>query len=265
VAATGVGWGASGRLNPVFWVSMFAALKMLAVYVVLGAVAGVIGIPYSLLVGNVRRLYRIVILGIMPWGVRAAGIEVLVSGRENIPPGVSCIFLANHVSNLDPPIILPQIPPMTSVLLKQELMRIPMLGTAMRMGKFVPGERSKSREAAKRSMEAAADALGSGLHMLVFGEGTRSKDGRLQPFKKGPFFLAQHTGAPIIPVAISGTERMMRKGSLAITPGVAQVQMLPPIYPRDFAHRFDLMRAVHDAIAGALPEHMRPSESGIAD
>ena len=248
-------------LNPVFSLRMFAALKMLTVYVVLGALAGVIGIPYSLLVGNVRLLYRVVILGIMPMGIRAAGIRVLVSGRENIPAGVSCIFLANHVSNLDPPIILPQIPPMTSVLLKQELMRIPMMGTAMRMGKFVPVERSKSREAARRSIDASTDALNSGLHMLVFAEGTRSKDGRLQPFKKGPFFLALHTGAPIIPVAISGTERMMRKGSLAINPGVARVQLLPAIDPKAFARREDLMRAVREAIAGALPEHMRPSES----
>lgn len=244
---------------------MFAALKMLTVYVVLGTLAGVIGIPYSLLVQNVRRLYRVVILGIIPLGVRAAGIRVMVTGRDNVPPGVSCIFLANHVSNLDPPVIISQIPPMTSVLLKQELMRIPLLGKAMRMGKFVPVERSKSREAAKRSIDAAADALRSGLHMLVFAEGTRSKDGRLQPFKKGPFFLAMHTGAPIIPIAISGTEKMMRKGSLGITPGVARVQMLPPIYPADYERRDVLMRAVYDAIAGALPEDMRPSDDVVGD
>lgn len=241
---------------------MFAALKMLAVYVVLGALAGVIGIPYSLLVGNVRRLYRVVILGIMPLGVRAAGIKVVLTGRENVPPGVSCIFLANHVSNLDPPVLIPTIPPMTSVLLKQELMKIPMLGTAMRMGKFVPVERSKSREAAKRSILAAADALNSGLHMVVFAEGTRSKDGRLQTFKKGPFFLAEHTGAPIIPVVISGTERMMRKGSWAIAPGVARVQMLPPIDPKAFGSREELMSAVREAMVAALPEEMRPLPRG---
>jgi 1-acyl-sn-glycerol-3-phosphate acyltransferase len=237
---------------------MFASLKMLAVYVVLGALAGVIGIPYSLLIGDVRLLYRIVILGIMPLGVRAAGIQVIVTGRENVPAGVSCIFLANHVSNLDPPVIMPEIPPMTSVLLKQELMKIPLLGTAMRMGKFVPVERSNSREAAKRSIVAATHTLESGLHMLVFAEGTRSKDGRLQPFKKGPFFLAEHTGAPIVPVVISGTERMMRKGSWWITPGVARVQMLAPINPKAFSTREALMAAVREAMVAALPEEMRP-------
>ena len=238
---------------------MLAALKMLTVYVVLGTLAGIIGIPYSLLVHNVSRLYRVVILGIVPLGVRAAGIKVVVTGREKVPAGVSCIFLANHVSNLDPPVIVSQIPPMTSVLLKEELMKIPLLGKAMRMGRFVPVERSNSREAAMRSMKASAEALHSGLHMLVFAEGTRSKDGRLQTFKKGPFFLAERTGAPIIPVVISGTERMMRKGSFAITPGVARVQMLAPIDAKAYPRRDDLMRAVREAIIAALPEHMRPA------
>lgn len=237
---------------------MFAALKMVTVYVVLGTLAGVVGIPYSLLINDVRLLYRVVILGIVPLGVRAAGIKVVVTGRENVPPGVSCIFLANHVSNLDPPIIISEIPPMTSVLLKQELMKIPLLGKAMRMGRFVPVERSNSREAAVRSVKAAAEALNSGLHMLVFAEGTRSKDGRLQPFKKGPFFLAERTGAPIIPVAISGTEHMMRKGSWAITPGTARVQMLPPIDPKAYATRDELIAAVRASLIAALPEHMRP-------
>lgn len=238
---------------------MFAAVKMLSVYVVLGALTGMIGIPYSIAVGNVRRLYPAV-MRIMRAGLRAAGIRVQVTGQENVPAGVPCIFIANHVSNLDPPVVFPVIPPMTSVLLKQELMRIPLLGTAMRMGRFVPVERSNSREAAKRSVDAAKAVLANGLHLLVFAEGTRSKTGRLQPFKKGPFFLAQQTGAPIVPVAISGTERMMPPGSTAVKSGTARVQMLPAVDPKAFRTRDELMAAVHNAIAGALPEHMRPSD-----
>ena len=121
----------------------------------------------------------------------------------------------------------------------------------MRMAKFVPVERGSRRDAAKASVDAAADALRSGLHMLVFPEGTRSLDGRLSTFKKGPFFLAQETQAPIIPVAISGTQTMMRKGSSAITPGLARIQMLPAIDPTDYATREELMRAVRNAIAEA--------------
>ena len=189
---------------------MFSTIKMVFVYVTLGTVAGVIGIPDSMVVGNVERLYRVV-MGILRAGTRAAGIRVEVSGLEHVPAGVSCIFLSNHVSNLDPPVIFPVLPGQSSVLLKKELMRIPLLGTAMRLGKFVPVERGNVREAAQRSVVDAAAALKSGLHMLIFAEGTRSKDGRLAAFKRGPFFLAKETGAPIVPMVITGTEKMMRK------------------------------------------------------
>jgi 1-acyl-sn-glycerol-3-phosphate acyltransferase len=238
---------------------MFSTFKMVFCYLTLGGLAGVIGIPYSFVVGNVRLLYRVVVKGIVRIGVLAAGIKVEVTGLENVPAGVSCIFLSNHVSNLDPTVLLPAIPGMSSVLLKKELMRIPMLGMAMRMGKFVPVERANNREAARASVAAAADALKSGLHILIFAEGTRSKDGRLAGFKRGPFYLAQETGAPIVPVAVSGTQTMMRKGSAAITPGVAKVAMLPAVYPKAFATREELMKAVRTAIAGALPEEMKPS------
>ena len=237
---------------------MFATFKMLLVYLTLGPLAGLIGIPYTLLVGDISRLYRVA-MWIMRLGVTAAGIRVEVTGLENVPAGTSCIFMSNHVSNLDPPVVLPALPGRSSVLLKKSLTKIPILGTAMLMAKFVPVERGSKRETAQASVVAAADALRSGLHILVYPEGTRSLDGRLSTFKKGPFFLAQQTGAPIIPVAVSGTESMMRKGSGAITPGVAQVRMLPPIDPAAYASREEILRAVYEAIAEALPAAMKPA------
>lgn len=238
---------------------MFATLKLLLVYLSLGVPAGIFGIPYSLLVGNVRRLYRIA-MWIANAGVRAAGIRIEVTGLENIPQGQPCIFMCNHVSNLDPPVVLPMLPGQTAVFLKKELMSIPILGYAMRMGKFIPVERGGKRDAAQTSVAAAGEAFRSGLNILVFPEGTRSKDGRLSVFKKGPFFLAMETLAPVVPIAISGTERMMRKGSAAVLPGVARLQILPAIEPREFANREDLLRAVRSRIAEALPEEMKPLE-----
>jgi 1-acyl-sn-glycerol-3-phosphate acyltransferase len=239
---------------------MFATFKLLLVWVPLGSLAGIVGIPYTLVVGDISLLYRVT-MWIIRTGLRAGGIRVEVVGRERVPNGQSVIFLCNHVSNLDPPVVLPALPGRCSVLLKKELMSIPILGRAMRMAQFVPVQRGSRRDAAQASVSAAAAALRAGLNMLVFPEGTRSRDGRLSPFKKGPFFLAQQTGALMVPVAISGTERMMHKGSMWVTPGVARVELLQPINPADYATREQLMQAVHAALAAALPESMRPAET----
>jgi 1-acyl-sn-glycerol-3-phosphate acyltransferase len=160
---------------------MFATFKLVFVYLTLGPIAGIIGIPYTLLVGDISLLYRVA-MWITNAGVRAAGIKIEISGLENIPADRSCIFMSNHVSNLDPPVVLPLLPGRSSVLLKQELMSIPILGKAMRLAKFVPVARGNRRDAAQASVEAAGDALRSGLHILVYPEGTRSPDGRLSTF-----------------------------------------------------------------------------------
>jgi 1-acyl-sn-glycerol-3-phosphate acyltransferase len=236
---------------------MFATFKLIFVYLTLGSITGILGIPYTLLVGNISLLYRVA-MWVTNAGVRAAGIKIEISGLENIPSGRSCIFMSNHVSNLDPPVLIPLLPGRSSVLLKKELMGIPLLGRAMRLAKFVPVERGSRREAAKASVEAAAEALRSGLHIIVYPEGTRSPDGRLSTFKKGPFFLAQETQAPIVPIALSGTQTMMRKGSYAITPGLARIHVLPVVEPSKYETREELMLAVRSAIADALPVEMKP-------
>jgi len=237
---------------------MFATFKLAFVYLALGPIAGIVGIPYTLLVGDISVLYRVA-MWITNAGVRAAGIKIEMTGLENVPPGRSCIFMSNHVSNLDPPVVLPLLPGRSSVLLKKELMNIPILGRAMRMAKFVPVERGHRRDAAQASVEAAADALRSGLHILVYPEGTRSRDGRLSTFKKGPFFLAMETQAPIVPIALSGTQTMMHKGSNAIVPGLARIQMLPAVEPSKYETREELLLAVRSAIAEALPPEMKPA------
>jgi 1-acyl-sn-glycerol-3-phosphate acyltransferase len=235
---------------------MFAILRFLFVCTALGPLTGLLGIPWALLSGNVEWMYRKG-LWISAAAVRAAGIRVELTGLENVPAGRACIFMANHVSNLDPPVLMPLIPGRLSVMLKSELMRIPILGTAMRMAKFIPVDRSSNAAKAKVSIDAAAEALHSGIHILIFAEGSRSQNGRLMRFKKGPFYLARETGAPVIPVAISGTEKMMRRGGVRIFPGTARVQMLPMIDSTQFATRDDLMTAVRGAINAALPPEMQ--------
>jgi 1-acyl-sn-glycerol-3-phosphate acyltransferase len=177
---------------------------------------------------------------------------VKVVGLEQVPAGEPCIFLCNHVSNLDPPILLPVLPGRNSVFLKSSLMKIPLLGTAMRMGKFIPVSRGHSREEAAKSVAAAADALRCGQNIFIFPEGTRSPDGRLLPFKKGAFFLAAETGAPMVPMVIRGTAQMMRKGSLKVYPGEAVVEFLPLVRPQSFATKDELMAAVRSRMEAAL-------------
>jgi len=136
-------------------------------------------------------------------------------------------------------------------------MKVPILGLGMKLGEFVPVDRDGRVDAAIESVRAAQRVLAKGLHITTFVEGTRSRDGRMLPFKKGPFYLAMETDAPCIPVSIHGTETMMAKGSMAIRPGTAHITFHSPIYPRNLASRDELMKAVRSAIASGLPEWMR--------
>jgi len=235
---------------------MISSLLLLTTIIVLGAPAALVFIPWSMVTGNVMPLYNVTKM-IVRIGYFIAGIRVEASGCELVPLGKACIFMVNHVSNLDPQALIPQIPGRTAAFMKRSLMQIPVLGWAFKEGDFIPVERDGRRDSAQASIEAARRVLAKGVHITTFVEGTRSKDGRLLPFKKGPFFLALETGAPCIPVSIYGTETMMAKGSLRIRPGIAHIIFHEPINPGDFATREDLMAAVREAIASGLPEWMR--------
>jgi 1-acyl-sn-glycerol-3-phosphate acyltransferase len=238
---------------------MLSALTIVFAYVVLALPAGAIGIPWAWLTGNIGPLYRWS-MWILRVGLRLARIRVEVVGREHIPPR-PCIFMANHVSNLDPPILLPMLPFRTAFFIKRSLIRIPILGLGMRLGNFVPVDRDGRLESARESVQAASRVLASGVNISTFPEGTRSRSGRLQPFKKGAFFLAMESGAPVIPVSISGSEHMMTKGSLRIKPGTARLTFHLPMYPEQFATRDELTLAVRAAIASGLPEWMRGEDA----
>lgn len=230
---------------------MFRSLVMVTVFIVLGVPAALFGIPYSAVVGNTRWMYGAAVF-IISLGLKLAGVKVVVEGRENFPKDHASILLVNHTSNLDPPVLFAAVPGMMSFFLKESLMKIPLLGIAMRQGKFIPVARSHSREDAAKSTKAAAEALAAGYNILVFPEGTRSPDGKLLPFKKGAFFLAQDTGAPVLPIVIRGTRAMMPKGTNALKPGTATVEFLPAMDPTRFATREEMMDAVRMAMEAKL-------------
>src|SRR5271165_5501961 len=163
---------------------MIASITLLLSYILLAIPAALVGLPWTLISGDISLLYRWS-MWIVRTGLRLARIRIEVTGRDLVPSGTACIFMSNHVSNLDPPILLPLIPGRTSVFLKRSLMKIPVLGYGMRLGDFIPVDRSGSVEGALESTRRAKSVLAKGIHITMFVEGTRSRDGRMLPFKKG--------------------------------------------------------------------------------
>jgi 1-acyl-sn-glycerol-3-phosphate acyltransferase len=190
--------------------------------------------------------------------LRLAGILVGAEGLENIPAGV-CIFVGNHSSNVDPPAVAGVIPRRVALLGKKEVFRIPILGRAMRLGNIVSVDRS-NRQAARKSLEEAAEHLRRGVSFLIFPEGTRSPDGRLGFFKKGTFIMAIRARVPIVPVSVVGAQHIMPKGSLALRPGEVRVRFHAPVDAS--AYRLDqkdeLIARVRAAVAAGLPEDQQP-------
>lgn len=235
---------------------MIPALVLIFTIVVLSIPSALIFIPLAMITGNVVPLYKVSIF-IVRTAYRMAGIRIQIEGREHVPEHTACIFMSNHLSNLDPPALIPNIPGRTAAFSKRSIMKIPGLGYGMKLADFIPVDRDRRIESAQDSIAAARRVLAKGIHITTFVEGTRSRDGRLLPFKKGPFYLAMETGAPCIPVSIHGTETIMTKGSVRIRPGTAHIVFHAPVYPANFDTREELMSAVREAIASGLPEWMR--------
>lgn len=224
--------------------------------VVTGIPTALLFIPWCWLTGNVLPLYKGTRF-MLSTSCRLAGVRFRTVGLENIPKDRACIFMSNHVSNLDPPALVSLIPGRTSAFMKRSLMQLPILGTGFRQGEFIAVDRSGNAADARASVAAAERVIAKGIHITTFVEGTRSPDGRMLPFKKGPFFLALNARALCIPVSISGTEKILGKGSLHIKPGLANVVFHAPIDPAKFSTRDELMHAVRAAVASGLPEWMR--------
>ena len=235
---------------------MINALLLLATLVILSIPGAILFIPWTLITGNVNPLYHVA-CWIARTGLRVGGVRVVTEGLERVPAGTACIFMANHVSNLDPPALFPAVPGRSSAFLKESLMRIPVLGYAFKLGELIPVSRDGSVQSAQQSVAAAQRVLANGVHIITFVEGTRSPDGRMLPFKKGPFYLAMEAGAPCIPVSIYGTEKLMGKGSNRIKRGTVHIVFNAPIFPQDYAGREVLQQAVRASIAAGLPEWMR--------
>ena len=163
-------------------------------------------------------------------------IKVTVEGLSRIDPEHPYIYMPNHQSNFDIPVLLGHLTVQFRWLAKMELFKIPIFGHAMRKAGYISIDRN-NRESAFESLRLAAEKIRNGVSVLIFPEGTRSLDGKIQPFKKGGFIMAIDSGVPIVPVVISGARTIMTKGKFRVNPGRIRMSIQQPIdttaYSRD--------------------------------
>lgn len=200
------------------------------------------------------------------WYVKAAigiapkilGIKVKVSGRENIDRNQTYIFMANHLSFMDGPLLLWLIPHHARIIFKKELIWIPIIGQGMKYVQFIPVDR-KGKEGGKTAIKKAAHMVRSrGFSFLIFPEGTRTRTGRMGDFRRGGFFLALESGVPILPVTISGAFDLMPKGKFRIHRGKIQVNFHPSIPIEDYD--MERMPALMDRVRLQISSSLREDE-----
>ena len=179
------------------------------------------------------------------------GIDLVVRGKESIPSDAHYIYVSNHASLLDIPVLTAGIPDQIRIVYKKELEKIPLLGWGLKWGSYIGINRGNSVEA-RKSLDEAIEKIRKGASVLLYAEGTRTVDGRLQPFKRGAFNLAVEAGVPVVPVTLNGTYRLLPKRSLAIHPGHAEIILGEPIRPEEDRGKdaeIRLMNKVHEIIA----------------
>lgn len=220
----------------------------------------ILGVPlliHATLTGNTDIIYRVGVAG-AKMALWLAGVKLEVSGLEKIPKRGAVVFMPNHQSNCDPPAVIAVIPPVL-VMAKKEFFRVPVLGRAILMRGFVPVDR-KNRERAIQAVEQAVEKLKAGASFLAYPEGTRSPDGRLQAFKKGVFVLAIKAGVPIVPISVSGSNKIMRKGEMSMHPGTVRITIHDAVPTEGYSldDRAKVIEIVRHAILSGLSPEEQP-------
>lgn len=226
---------------PWFWITT----GLLAAYYSLTAVvAGLLGVPYRKggVYDRAGRLWSTQVL-------RLNGVHVKVTGYEHIPTDGPCVYISNHFSFADIWVLFSTLPDSLRFISKKELFRVPLLGLAMRKARHISIDR-KNLVAAFTAYEEAAEAIRDGVSAVVFAEGTRSRNGQLQAFKKGPFVLAIAADVPVVPVWVEGTYEAFPPGALVFRRRPVEVRIGAPIATTgmEYDDREALSRRAHDAV-----------------
>lgn len=231
---------------------MFRTLFFLLTFVPWTLFVIITGVPLSLFGADYLHAYARIWGRVSLW---LAGVKLTVTGREYLSQSGPVVYMANHVSNFDILALFAGIPGQFRWMAKIELFRIPLFGLAMRRAGAIAVDRS-SRRNSVISMREAVARIASGTSVVIFPEGTRSKDGTLQSFKTGSFTLALQAQVPVVPLAICGSGEVMPKHSRWIRGGHIYLNILPPVMTADrpVADRTALLEEVRQPIIDALQE-----------
>ena len=216
-------------------------------------VATVMEVPILIIIGFLDRQKNItgkLVRFWCRWVLWSTGINIIVEGLENLDPGRQYIFIGNHESALDIPVAVAALPYNVVFLAKKELFRIPLFGWGMAAAGMIRVNR-QNREKARQSVDNAVESLGKrNISIVMYPEGTRSKEGNLLPFKKGGFILAIRSGLPVVPITISGAIEIVPKNSLTLNAGQIRLVIGKPIPTVEYniSRRNELLQIVRDDI-----------------
>ncbi|MFN7927581.1 MAG: lysophospholipid acyltransferase family protein [Blastocatellia bacterium] len=251
---------AKANAAPVSQIGLLPKLRYYWTYVVAALCFVIMGIPVIPVAYVLRRFFGVPDF-IYPFGklgcrlyLRAAGARIHVSGFDHLDPHTPYVFLANHQSNLDPPLMFAYLRRNLGWIAKKELFRIPIMGQAFPLGNVIPIDRS-NRQAAIESTRRGAAIVQRGRSVAAYPEGTRSADGVVKPFKKGVFFMATVSGVPIVPVVINDTRLVMRKGTNYCLPHDVFVELLPPISTQGYNE--ENLEALMEKVRAQFIAHVR--------
>jgi 1-acyl-sn-glycerol-3-phosphate acyltransferase len=237
--------GVTGRLPPYhWWRTVFFLIPAITVYTIALGAASILSSLFDrrgYFAHGCARAWSWLIL-------RTTGVRVTIAGLERLTPGRTYVFVSNHQSHYDTPVLFASLPYQLRIIAKESLARFPVLGWHLKRGRHLFVDRKHPDRAGILSRWRAL--VSEGLSLIVYAEGTRSADGHVARFKAGSFFLAIEAGLPIVPLAIVGTRGVMPKGRLRTEPGDVELIVHEPIQPPSL-----VQPTVHDAKALADRVH----------
>jgi 1-acyl-sn-glycerol-3-phosphate acyltransferase len=192
--------------------------------------------------------------------VERARMRLTVTGADRVPRDRAFIYMSNHQSHIDIPVLYATVPSQTlRMVAKTELFRVPLFGRAMRLGHMIEVDRS-DRQRAVDSLRRAAELIGDGVSVWIAPEGSRSRTGALGPLKKGGFYLARETGTPIVPVAINGTFEVLPPDTTSMAHDVS----VEVVFGEPIAVAGRTVADLMSEVGAFLSAHVRAPDAGAS-